>query len=104
MWSLYRLHRPTRLRSGELSGKVVYPVHRQLLWAESCGLHSGEVVQLFRNRLKAPGPHTEEQMLCRVQARFQAFTSLLVVSILAGWADAVVQGYFRLYICLQAWG
>lgn len=43
-------------------------------------------------------------MLCRVQARFQAFTSLLVVSILAGWADAAVQGYFRLYICLQAWG
>lgn len=43
-------------------------------------------------------------MLCRVQARFQAFTSLLVVSILAGWVDAAVQGYFRLYIFLQAWG
>ena len=42
-------------------------------------------------------------MLCRVQARFQAFTSLLVVSILAGGTDAVVQGYFWLYIRLQAW-
>lgn len=36
-------------------------------------------------------------MLCRVQARFQAFTSLLVVSILAGGTDAVAQGYFWLY-------
>lgn len=43
-------------------------------------------------------------MLCRVQARFQAFTSLPVVSILAGRADAVAQGYFRFYIRLQAWG
>lgn len=42
-------------------------------------------------------------MLCRVQARFQAFTSLLVVSILAGGTDAVAQGYFWLYIRLQAW-
>lgn len=46
-------------------------------------------------------------MLYRVQAYypyFQAFPSLLVVSILAGQANAVAQGYFRLYIRLQAWG